>query len=113
MAFRLTIKAGRTSELVVKKTRTASRGAPVELVLDKTIPISREETKALLETLEQSRFWDLATEWGGRGLDGTIYIVEGIKNGKYHIVERSSGGSMMGWALMLMNKSGEDYRPIN
>lgn len=113
MAFRVTIKPDGTSELVTKKTNGQGGYKPGTQVTKKTMQIDKNETEILLETLERKKFWDLATnEDGFAGYDGARWIIEGVKNGKYHVVDRWGGGEFMGWALLLMRKSGEDLQPI-
>ena len=83
------------------------------LTTSKTTQIGQKETDILLETLERLKFWHLpANETGVGGLDGAQWIIEGVKDGKYHIVDRWDGGEIKGWALLLMNKSGEVLQPV-
>jgi len=111
--FRVTVKPDGTSELVTKKTAGKGGYDPGKLVINHTKQINRKETEILVETLERTKFWDLPTnESGIGGLDGAQWIIEGTKNGKYHIVDRWDGGEIKGWALLLMKKSGEELEPI-
>lgn len=112
MSFRLTIMPDGTSELITKKTSGFGGYEPGELVINKTTEINKRETEILIETLGRTRFWDLSSTESGMGLDGAQWVVEGAKAGKYHVVDRWDGGSVMGWSLLLMNKSGEDLQPI-
>jgi hypothetical protein len=107
--FRLTIQANGTSELTIKKTDGAELR---KLVMNKTIQIGATETKIFLSNLDQIYFWRLATNRGETGLDGAQWVIEGVKDGKYHVVSRWSGGALRIFALPLMHKSGEDLEPI-
>lgn len=113
MVFRLTIKPDGTSELLTKKMDGQGGYEPGKLVVEKTTQIDKKETEILLKTLGRMKFWDLQTQESGLGgTDGAQWVVEGIKHGKYHVVDRWSGGEVMDWALSLMKKSGEDLQPI-
>ncbi len=61
------------------------------LVRDSRIPIDAEEHRGFKILLAASSFWSLPSEdWQSPGLDGSSWVLEGIKDGKYHRVERSS-----------------------
>lgn len=109
--FRLTVRPDGTSELTTKKTDGHGGYEPGKIVINKTTEIDKKETEILLESLERTKFWDLRDE-SGLGLDGAQWVIEGVKDGKYHVIDRHGGGSMMEWALRLMTKSGEDLQPI-
>ncbi|MBK1867363.1 hypothetical protein [Taklimakanibacter albus] len=111
--FRVTVRPDGTSELTTKKADGHGGYAPGKIVINKTTQIDKKETEILIETLERTKFWDLPTNESGLGeTDGAQWIVEAVKDGKYHIVDRRGGGEINGWALLLMRKSGEDLQPI-
>lgn len=114
MAFRLIVKADGTSELVTKKTNGEGGHEPGALVLNKTTQIDARETRIILKALTRIGFWNLPADEGRgeRGLDGSQWIIEGVKDGKYHRIDRRIGGEIKSWALLLMRKSGEDLEPI-
>ena len=113
MAFRLTIKPDRSSELITKRTNGQGGYEPGRVVINKATQIDKDETQILLATLVRLKFWGAQTnETGPRGFDGAQWIIEGVKDGKYHVVDRQDGGVFRGWALLLMRKSGEDLKPI-
>jgi len=59
-----------------------------ELANGKSYKISKDAVKKFLEYLEKSDFWNMTPNEPPRGLDGANWIIEGLKNGKYHIVDR-------------------------
>ncbi|QIG46407.1 hypothetical protein G5V57_00725 [Nordella sp. HKS 07] len=113
MSLRLTIAPDRTAELVTKKSSRYRRSEFGPLAINKRTQISQRETEILLELLEQTNFWDLASYALPSGFDGDQWIVEGVRDGKYHVVERWSGRELRDWVLLLMEKSGADLQPID
>lgn len=53
-------------------------------------PLLPEQTQELLLELNRTCFWQLPAVDQYRGDDGAEWIVEGVKNGKYHLVTRWS-----------------------
>ena len=46
------------------------------------------ETNEFLDLIKGSGYWGLPNEIDRMGLDGYTIVVEGVKEGKYHIVNR-------------------------
>lgn len=61
---------------------------PGRLAIDERRTMSGEQWDEFVDLIDASDFWRLPTSGGTRGLDGTEVIVEGIKNGRYHVVDR-------------------------
>ncbi|MCV5690214.1 hypothetical protein OFN32_39010, partial [Escherichia coli] len=78
----------------------SSRGFDADRVLGSS------RTRILLEALTRIGFWDLPADEGRGelGFDGSQWIIEGVKDGKYHRIERWNGGEIRDWALLLMRK---------
>lgn len=112
MAFRLSVEPDGTSLLITKRMKSRGGGDPGELALAKETRISAQGTRALIDDLERRKFWRLDPRQSGVELDGAQWIVEGVKDGKYHVIERFSEDGIADWALKLMRKSGEDLQPI-
>ncbi len=113
MVFRLTIKPDRSSELITKRTNGQGGYEPGRVVSNQATQIDKDETQLLLATLVRLKFWGAQNnDPGPRGYDGSRWIIEGVKNGKYHVVDRWDGREFREWALLLMRKSGEDLQPI-
>lgn len=76
--------------LAVRETEGTGQypsGADADLQIRELSPAQWHCLKALLVA---TRFWDMPSTDKSGGLDGAEWIVEGIHNGKYHIVERWS-----------------------
>lgn len=104
--YRLTVQRSFDPDLVfemeseaifLQKTRRStgvmsdSMVTTYRVVRDSRLPIEPEEFKAFRTLLRASSFWNLPTEdWQSLGLDGSSWVLEGVKDGKYHRVERSN-----------------------
>jgi len=80
IAIRLTIRSDGTGSLVGKVTRGG--GHSVEIPTDKV--------QRFQDLLQKTTFWTLPTEGPIGGLDGAEWILEGVRSGDYHVVERWS-----------------------
>ncbi len=65
---------------------------PGRLILNKTRKISAEQTRWFLDRLDELGFWQLPTyeKSDTIGVDGAQWILEGVKDGKYLVVDRWS-----------------------
>jgi hypothetical protein len=91
-AVRLTIDAGGSGDLVVKVLSGEGGYAPGSIVMNQQSHVSPFEAHSFIEKLSNANFWALSTirmEAAG-GRDGAPWIMEGTKNGTYHIVDRWS-----------------------
>ncbi|HET8650062.1 MAG TPA: hypothetical protein VFL95_08480 [Gemmatimonadales bacterium] len=52
--------------------------------------LTRAEWASLKQALDSAQFWSMPTCDDGIGLDGTYVVVEGVRNGRYHVVVRWS-----------------------
>ena len=52
--------------------------------------LSAKQWDGFVRLLEDANFWRLGTEGSVRGLDGAHWVLEGSKNGRYHVVDRWS-----------------------
>jgi hypothetical protein len=52
--------------------------------------LTKEQAEWFLGKIEESKFWELPSIQETLGLDGSQWIIEGIKNGSYHLVDRWS-----------------------
>ncbi len=50
----------------------------------------KKEWQNILKHVKKSSFWSLKTSVWNDGWDGEQWIMEGVKNGKYHVVDRWS-----------------------
>jgi len=75
------------------KVATGAAGFPrksAHLIENVSRPISREQTQAFLRQVKKLDFWALPSCDEHRGEDGAEWIVEAVKEGKYHVVVRWS-----------------------
>jgi hypothetical protein len=79
------------STLLVVRDRQGTgkypEGADADMEIREVTP---EQWKCFELQLTSARFWDLSPTVAAIGLDGADWIVEGVNNDKYHIVERWS-----------------------
>ena len=114
MVFRLDIAPDGTAELHVKVTSGAGGYRPGWRIVNKTIPVTSIQTDTILAGLEQIKFWTMTSHLESTGLDGAQWIVEGVKDAHYHVVDRwtPGGTAFQFWALSLMELGGVDLEPI-
>ena len=58
------------------------------IILEGDILLTQEQVKLLQDALTEADFWNLPDEIEQRGLDGSEWILEGVKDGTYHAVDR-------------------------
>lgn len=87
-AIRVELKSDGTGLLYFKKTSGAGGYDPGDLIENKTIKISKINVNSLLEKIKNEKFWTLQSRGKSGGLDGSEWIIEGVKKGKYHLVDR-------------------------
>ena len=89
IAVRLMVEAGEKGMLVSKRLDGAGGYEPGNLVVNETRPISAKQVENWLSRLDDMRYWTMPTvEEGSVGVDGAQWIIEGVRNGKYHLVDR-------------------------
>lgn len=89
---------------------------PGKIAVRKRTKLSKEQWEEFKRRLDKSKFWTLPTKDQEEfGNDGDQLIVEGVKGGKYHIVDRWSPDSGAYFELcqsMLLDLSGIDVRKV-
>jgi hypothetical protein len=71
-------------------TSGAGGYGPGKLMQNDVATVTREKTDRFLEVMEQESFWKLPSRDKRMGCDGAQWVVEGVKNGTYHLVDRWS-----------------------
>ena len=87
--------AGGERFVTLKELSGAGGYKPGRLLVDRTRTLSQGEWDEFTRLLEQTCYWELPT-WDGRlGTDGTQWVLEGVRAGRYHVVTRWTprGGS--------------------
>ena len=64
--------------------------APGEVAINREVMLSPEQWEGLSAFISKARLWELPTRDGPAGLDGEQLIVEGVRRGEYHVVDRWS-----------------------
>jgi hypothetical protein len=89
VAIRIDLRADGTSRLTTKMTSGAGGYKPGHLVQNDKSTLTKAQTELFLKKIEGNKFWDLeGIEKSTPGNDGAQWIIEGVKNGKYHVVTR-------------------------
>jgi hypothetical protein len=90
IAIRVDVNVDGTSLLTTKMTSGAGGYNPGRLIKNDTLTLTRQQTNSFLEQIEARSFWRLPSVREDRGVDGAQWIMEGIRDGAYHIVDRWS-----------------------
>lgn len=61
---------------------------PGKLIIDQTRTLTNAEWDHFLSLLDRSCYWQLQPEIEDGGFDGAQWILEGIREGRYHVVDR-------------------------
>lgn len=59
-----------------------------DLLKEEKKELTKKQVDDFLETLKQTDFWNLPKEDDFMVMDGTQLVIEGVKNGQYHILDR-------------------------
>jgi hypothetical protein len=92
IAIRLDVKADGSSVLTTKITSGEGGYEPGVLTVNTSRNLTQEQTQNIVKKIEEALFWSMPILDDGNtiGVDGAEWIVEGVKNGKYHVVTRWS-----------------------
>jgi len=88
-------------------TTGAGGYAAGQLARSDTYALTREKTTWFLGKIEENKFWELPTVDRSRmGTDGAAWVIEGVKDGRYHIVDRWSpdNGPVRVIGLLMLQK---------
>jgi hypothetical protein len=88
-AFRLEVRADGTGSLVAKSASGAGGYDPGRLTLNKTIALDAKPVRQFTVALGKLGFWNHPTQDPAPpGFDGSRWVLEGVKGGRYHVVDR-------------------------
>ena len=87
---------------------------PGKIKISSTVTITTKKYKQFIRKIGYYYFfWYIAETGKSLGLDGAQWIVEGLSNGKYHIVDRwSPGGRVRKIGLQFLKLSGLEVKNI-
>jgi hypothetical protein len=105
VAIRIDVSPNGTSRLTTKITSGAGGYAPGKLIKNVAVTLNKEQTDWFLEKIVEHKLWQLPPMQETGGEDGAQWIVEGIKDGSYHIVDRWSpqDGDVRAIGLIMIN----------
>ncbi len=83
-------KCGSERFIAAKELSGAGGYEPGKLIRNYSRRLTAAEWSEFMRHLEDSCYWNLPTRDENLGLDGALWIFEGVKGGRYHIVDRWS-----------------------
>jgi hypothetical protein len=93
VSTRLEVAKDGTAQLFVKVLNGQGGYEPGHTILNRNIKVSKEAVDHFLELLNELDFWNTPTEQPESneiGVDGAQWIIEGVRDGHYHVVDRWS-----------------------
>ena len=101
-------KCGSVRFISVKELDGAGGYEPGNLIFDRKRELTPDEWSGFLRHLEDSCYWQLPSRDDGGGFDGAQWIFEGVKGGRYHVVDRwtPQNGSYRELCLYVLKLSG-------
>jgi hypothetical protein len=115
IAIRIDVNSDGTSRLTTKMTSGAGGYAPGKLVENHTVTMTKELTDWFLGKIEEHKFWKLPSTEDSGGNDGAQWIIEGIRDGSYKIVDRWTprDGDIRAIGLVMVNDLAKLKLPSN
>lgn len=77
-------------KLFTKVCNGAGGYRPGKLIFDSSFDIESDIFNLLVKKVDENKFWQMETEIPNGGMDGAEWILEVVRNNKYHIVTRWS-----------------------
>ena len=113
IAVRIDIEPSGRGVLTAKRLSGKGGYHPGHLIEKRTKDLSARTVMAFLDRLTRADFWH-SLPLDRSGLDGAYWILEGVKDGSYHIEERWSPvrGAFRNACLFLLERSGLDIDPV-
>lgn len=90
VAIRVIINSDLTAVAYVKVANGMGGYEPGPLVRNQRLPVGKHGSALLLSRIIETRFWDLPSRGEPGGTDGAQWIVEGVTDGKYQVLDRWS-----------------------
>lgn len=83
-AITLTLQADGTGIITARKLIKK----PAKVEFDESVTLPADGAQKFFTAMDQAHFWSMPTESPSHGLDGAEWILEGVQDGKYHMVHR-------------------------
>ena len=121
ISIRLEVPESGDPSLVVKELDGQGGYDPGKLKLKKKLAVQKADVERALAAVQKAKFWEMPTDeppkrWKDksgqvleeRHADGAQWVIEGVRGGKYHVVDRwcPSSGAFYDLCMMLINLSG-------
>ena len=93
VSARLEVAKDGSAHLSVKVLSGRGGYEPGHIFLNRNTSVSKEAVVHFLQLLQKADFWNIPTEeeeGNVVGLDGAQWIMEGVRGGQYHVVDRWS-----------------------
>lgn len=82
-------RTGNSYTLYWKQTSGAGGYDPGELIINSSKQLTKEKWDKFIVLLQSADFWNMPTKSNDdMGADGSQWIIEGMENAKYHVVDR-------------------------
>lgn len=82
-------KTDNSYTLYWKQTSGAGGYDPGDLTINSSKQLTKEQWDKFISLLQSTDFWNMPTKSNDdMGTDGSQWIIEGMENGKYHVVDR-------------------------
>lgn len=94
--------------LIVKNTDGQGGYEPGRLVGNQTIILDQARVNEIQDQFKKLNFWSLPAMAGVQGRDGSRWIIEGVEEGRYHLVDRwfPGHGEFYDTCLLLFEAAG-------
>lgn len=107
------VNSGTDVTITAKKLSGAGGYEPGTLIDVKTRHFTVDEWAEFTHLLDSSCFWRQKSTQMTSSLDGAQWIIEALKDGHYHLVDRHSpDGYVRQLGLFLLERSGLDLEPV-
>lgn len=114
VVVRLTIAKDGTAKLDVRITNGKGKGYPGTLANEESRTLSKAQVDGWLAKLDAANFWLLPSFQRASGEGGAQWVVEGLRDGQYHVVDRWSPpeGSIRDLGLEMLKLTGRTFEKI-
>lgn len=116
IAIRIEAQTGGAGVVHFKATDGSVGYKPGKLVTEKRVKLDKDQMQTCLDKVGGTNFWSLATKDANPdGWDGAQWVLEGVQNGKYQLVERLSPdrGTVRRLGLYFLKLSREKIRDLD
>lgn len=109
IALRLQVKPEGHGILTVKVCDGAAGYESGNLVIEDMTKLEADDVSSFLSSVEDAKFWNMPSYESEASIvcDGAQWVLEGVRNGRYHVVDRQSPreGTYRDACLMLLRFS--------